>query len=685
MNLTGRKRTALRALVGLAILALAAHVAYGALGLGGPTLDAVMHDWVYTALILVSGGLCLARGLLVREERASWLLLGSGVSAWALGELYYTLFLADLEVPPYPSLSDALYLAFYPLSYLGLVLLVRGRVREFHRSQWVDGVVAALAMSAFGAALLVQPVLDSTGGTPLTVATDLAYPLGDMLMLALVMGMFAVAAWRPSRSWVLIGAALVGVAVADGIFLVQVATGDYADGTLLDSLWPGATLLLGAAACSKPRRDAPVRLEGWRMLVIPSVVSLAALGLLMAAQFTPVNRLATMLAAATLIAAIVRMALTFSENVRVMSRSQHHALTDALTGLGNRRRLMEDLEGELRALDPAQPRVLALFDLDGFKNYNDTFGHPAGDSLLARLGKNLDAAVAPYGRAYRLGGDEFCVIVREQPPGAAKIVEAAAAALSDKGDGFFVGASCGRVLLPMEADGAERALLIADQRLYGEKSARHASAATDQTRDVLLAALRERAPDLSEHVDGVAALARAVGRELGLGHEELDIIVRAAELHDVGKVAVPDSILQKAGSLDELEWDFVRQHTVVGDRILSAAPALAPVAKVVRASHERWDGRGYPDGVSGTDIPLGSRIVTVCDAYHAMTSDRAYRRGMAPDEALAEVRRCAGKQFDPRVVDAFCNVVQAGRHEPRTPGAADDLSSILEAPVGGAS
>ncbi|KKL13086.1 hypothetical protein LCGC14_2529270 [marine sediment metagenome] len=130
-------------------------------------------------------------------------------------------------------------------------------------------------------------------------------------------------------------------------------------------------------------------------------------------------------------------------------------------------------------------------------------------------------------------------------------------------------------------------------------------------------------------------------------------MVRAAELHDVGKMAIPDEILHKPGPLDDGEWGFVRQHTIVGGRILGAAPALLPVAKLVRSSHERYDGCGYPDAVAGEEIPLGARIVAVCDAFDAMTSDRPYRKSMSTAEALAELSSCAGSQFDPQVVEAF--------------------------------
>jgi HD-GYP domain-containing protein (c-di-GMP phosphodiesterase class II) len=168
--------------------------------------------------------------------------------------------------------------------------------------------------------------------------------------------------------------------------------------------------------------------------------------------------------------------------------------------------------------------------------------------------------------------------------------------------------------------------------------------------------LKEREPGLRDHLSEVAQLALALGERLGLSMQQLDELARAAELHDIGKIAVPEDILTKAGPLDEREWEFVRQHTLVGDRILSAAPTLSAVAKLVRASHENFDGSGYPDALARNDIPLGARIVSVCDAFHAMTSDRPYRRAMDAAGAIDELRRCAGQQFDPEVVEAFCQL-----------------------------
>ena len=217
------------------------------------------------------------------------------------------------------------------------------------------------------------------------------------------------------------------------------------------------------------------------------------------------------------------------------------------------------------------------------------------------------------------------------------------------------------MILPHEARDATLAMKIADQRMYAHKEDRRSSA-TRQTRDILLQVLQEREPDLGEHLKGVAQLAMGVGTRLSLLSEELDEVVRAAELHDVGKMAIPDEILHKPGPLTDAEWSFVRQHTIIGERILGAAPALLAVAKLVRASHEHWDGSGYPDGLAGEAIPLGARIVAVCDAFDAMTTSRPYRDAMSVEDALAEIRACAGTQFDPTVVEAFCEEIASLPH-----------------------
>jgi HD-GYP domain-containing protein (c-di-GMP phosphodiesterase class II) len=189
--------------------------------------------------------------------------------------------------------------------------------------------------------------------------------------------------------------------------------------------------------------------------------------------------------------------------------------------------------------------------------------------------------------------------------------------------------------------------------LAGLQEQQRASSVNEQLRDVILRVLAAQDGELYDHVNDVARLAAAVGHRLGLDGGDAADLVRAAELHDVGKVAIPDRILQKPGPLAPDEQQFMRRHTLIGENILSAASTLAGVGRLVRSSHERYDGTGYPDRLHHDEIPLASRIIFVCDAYDAMTSDRPYRKAMTQEDAVAELRRCANTQFDPAVIDAF--------------------------------
>jgi diguanylate cyclase (GGDEF)-like protein len=359
------------------------------------------------------------------------------------------------------------------------------------------------------------------------------------------------------------------------------------------------------------------------------------------------------------------VAWRLNEDVRLRMRetqAELHtaAMTDSLTGLPNRRQLMADLES---AMDN-EGAALALFDLDGFKAYNDTFGHLAGDALLTRLGHQLGEAAAETGAAYRLGGDEFCVLASGEKTAAT--MEAAAEALCERGGAFAISSSHGVVTLGEDVHKPEDALRVADQRMYEKKNGGRRSAG-DESKAVLIRALSERHPDLTEHSADVSRMAELVARELDVAEDQLEPIRHAAELHDVGKVGIPDAILNKPAALDEEEWAFMRRHTIIGERIIAGAPSLAQVSRLVRASHERWDGTGYPDGLKGAECPVGSRIIGVCDAFDAMVTDRPYAAGRSTTAALEELRRCSGGQFDPAVVEAFCTVIAeefAARPEP---------------------
>ncbi|MGE5408973.1 MAG: HD domain-containing phosphohydrolase, partial [Syntrophothermus sp.] len=582
--------------------------------------------------------------------------LGAGLLLWALGQTYYSAVLYYASPAPFPSPADALFLAFYPATYVGLVLLLRARLAHLDPLGWLDWLIGALAIAAVAAALIFPPVLEALGGDALGVSVNLAYPCADLVLLGLLSGALATSGLRANGALLLIGSALLLFAVGDVVYLS--AAGQSTAALRFASVaWPAAFLLIAAAAWLP--RGASAQLEGeapGHRIVGPIGFAAAAVALLALGNLTAIGGVAVGLSVACLAAVLARLAITFDHNRQMLRSSRREAVTDALTGLGNRRRLMRDLRA---ALEPARGQrdiVLVLLDLDGFKAYNDSFGHPAGDELLRRLGRRLADEFAADGSAYRLGGDEFCVLATIDLRDEAEICAAAAQALSQAGAAFEITASWGMAELPDEAATPADALRLADRRMYATKG-RRADSARSQTRGVLLSVLHEREPDLDRRLDGVASLAADLGRALRLDAEDLDVLVRAAELHDIGKIAIPDEVLHKRGPLTDSEWALMRRHTLIGERVLNAAPALRRVARIVRSTHERWDGGGYPDGLAGSEIPLGSRMILICDAFNAMTEGRAYRAPMSIEAAREALRAGAGTQFDPRLVDLFLDRV----------------------------
>jgi diguanylate cyclase (GGDEF)-like protein len=641
------------------LAAVAVEFAHGVFGVpSGGALARVIDDGFYNGVLAGAALVCVARAVLLREERLAWALIAFGLVAWSAADMYFTFVLSKLDEPPYPSISDVGWLVFYPACWVAVVLLTRRRVREFHASLWLDGIVAALGVAALTAALVLPPILAmSTQGETAAVIVNLAYPVGDVLLLALMIGALALTGWRPGRSLALVGVGLMVSAVADIVYLSAIAHGQPDGPAWSAPLWPAAALVTAFAAWQPAERARAVRLEGQRLLVLPFGAMVAALVLLFVDHFHRTSDVAAVLAFATLGVAGVRLCLTLSEHMRLLGTSRGEATTDQLTGLGNRRALTADLETVLDGVSAERPLLLMLFDLNGFKAYNDTFGHPAGDALLARLGTALSDAVAGWGTAYRMGGDEFCVLATAPPDRHRELATITRAALSERGEGFSITAALGTATLDVPGSDPADALRDADRDMYAEKNGRRASAGGQSTA-VLLRVLAERNPDLGEHVDGVAALAQEIALDLGMPDEQRTAVWQAAVLHDIGKAAVPDAILNKPGPLDEHEWRFMHRHTIIGERILQAAPALGAAAPLVRSSHERFDGSGYPDGLIGGDIPIGARIIAVCDAYDAMVSDRPYRRALSQADAIGELERCAGTQFDPVVVRAFIRTLE---------------------------
>jgi two-component system cell cycle response regulator len=630
-----------RAFVGVAAVGVAVH---GVCALAGST-STVVDDWLYCGLFYFAAASCAYRGRR-GDAGVAWTVAAVGVVVWGTAEVVFRLSTPNRHTMYSHATLTLLFVAF-TLAYATLGLLARERVRRFDPVLALDGVLTGLAAAAVGA-LLLFPAFGRGRVHPALPPQLLL--VGALIGLMFVITVLGMTGWRPGPAWALIVTAI-AVNVIGDVVLVQLAdAGTFHRGSAADTLFVSSALLLGLAAFY-PSRHATVPHDAARRLPAAILSAVAALGVLIAAAAHGARGLAAGLAAAALVVMIVRMSVA----LELLEHTRTQALADELTGLGNRRLLVSDLEHRLTPANERQPFMLALFDLDGFKRYNDTFGHPSGDALLVRLATRLAAAVAP-GTAYRMGGDEFCAILEGAGPAAQAALIRAEKALTEHGDAFSITSSSGVVACPAEARTVPAALRTADARMYVAKAARALDQA--QTRDAVLKMLYERDPALHEHMRAVAGLSVLVARRLGLDESTAQQIESAAELHDIGKIAVPDAILHKAGPLDANERRFMREYPIVGERILRAAPSLAPSAALVRSSHERWDGRGYPDGLRHDEAPIGARIIAVCDAYHAMRSAHPYRPARTMDQAVTELRRCAGTQFDPAVVQALCEELE---------------------------
>ena len=447
-------------------------------GLGGAWLARVDNDYLYDGILILAALNCFfcGRG---RADRTAWIWVGVAISAWAAGDIYYTAVLDGKAVIPFPSLSDAGYLLFYPPVYVGLVVLFHKEVRGIVRSLWLDGLIAALTTAALAASVvyaIVERSLNGSGETSAGVATNLAYPLGDMLVLGIVAGAVALSGWRVSAKWLIFGGGLLVFAVFDSIYLVEIAKNTYVGGTWLDLGWPAGMLLIAGAGTLPSRRVRAAQLDGLRLILVPALFGSIALVLEIVDHFQTLNTLGITLATLALAAVFVRMGMTFIDYLRLLEHTRHESKTDLLTGLWNRRALVGDLDETIEAETKS---VLMLFDLNGFKSYNDSFGHPAGDALLARLGERLQSGLPAGGRAYRLGGDEFCVLVRVDDSTMADVIAETTANLTEEGESFKITSSVGIVLLPEEATDTTEALKIVDRRMYRHKGGDGLSARRD--------------------------------------------------------------------------------------------------------------------------------------------------------------------------------------------------------------
>jgi len=362
-------------------------------------------------------------------------------------------------------------------------------------------------------------------------------------------------------------------------------------------------------------------------------------------------------------------------------RAMRLALTDPLTGLGNHRHFHDRLERELEdAFAQGYPLSLCLVDIDDFKRINDRFGHPGGDKVLAQMATNLRQG----GEAFRLGGDEFAVLLPGRDEEGARIAAEAIVGrigLADVEPAGTVTISAGIATMPAEQIGRDELVRRADSALYWAKEygknqvrvyrpdvveiaeLKRLAAGPDRAARLRAAASLAKAVDARDaytgsHSERVAELAGRIAIRLGVDAEQIELTRLAASLHDLGKLAIPEELLRKPGPLSASERLVLERHPQIGYRMLESL-GVDPVADWVLHHHERWDGSGYPDAIGGGEIPVGARIIFVADAYDAMTSDRVYRGRLSDDDAIAELARCSGTQFDPEVVAALADELGA--------------------------
>jgi len=435
---------------------------------------AFVDTWLVDVFEVTMALACLAGALRTSTGRASTLALGLGLLCWAIGDIIWS-FNPTSSV----SAADAFYLAMYPLACVALLLLVRSFIGRFQANVWLDGVIAGLGAAAVCAAFAFDTIVNSISGSTLSVAVNLAYPIGDLVLLALAVGALVVVPGTPARLLAFaIGCGI--MAVGDTVYLFQSSAGTYAVGTLVNVTWPIAIFAMSASVwlpAGNSHRSLAV--ERAPRLIIPAIATVACVVILMLGNVEHVGAVALGLATATLVAAAARLALALRELRGMSETRRREAVTDELTGLANRRHMHDELARAFHALRSGDVQYLALLliDLDHFKEVNDSFGHQTGDELLKQIGPRIRGVIRPTDLVARLGGDEFAVILtgadaRFATSVAQRITKALAEPIVVNTASLHVGGSIGVAVAPVHADTADELIRCADVAMYRAKGAK---------------------------------------------------------------------------------------------------------------------------------------------------------------------------------------------------------------------
>jgi diguanylate cyclase (GGDEF)-like protein len=455
--------------------------------------DSTWCGWLVDSFEALASALCIARGLTRRPGRWIAITLGLGSMAWALGDFAITIESLGGAEPAVPSAADLSYVFFYPLTWVAIVLAMRGEVRRLSTPSWLDGGVAGLGAAAVCAEFAFHTVLRHAGGDGLGVATNLIYPVGDLLLLALIVGGSAVLSGRRKMPWLLLAGGVAINVIGDTFALFGADEPSNLLGHTCDAMaWPASLLLIAMSVWLRPRPSNPLLLQKPGGFALPGMASLAGLVILVAGAVSHPNLIAVGLACATLVLVGVRLAVSVAGLRTLTEQRLHQSLTDELTGLGNRRYLFQVLDAffaEQSQLDVERRDLAFLFlDLNHFKEINDSFGHPAGDELLRQLGPRLTTALRACDALVRLGGDEFAVVLIDiDVDGAIAVANRIAESLMEPFDldvvRASVGASIGIAVAPHDANDSAGLLWCADVAMYRAKSAGAPYALYDQDLD----------------------------------------------------------------------------------------------------------------------------------------------------------------------------------------------------------
>ncbi|WP_238412141.1 diguanylate cyclase [Saccharothrix deserti] len=611
------------------------------------------------------------------DPRAPWTVLGVGQLIAALADTTFYASHYVLNETNYPSLADVFYLGHYPLVVVGLLMLIRQRRAARDLPSLLDAASLTVVAGLLSWVFVIGP--QTRLGTPMLVEmTSLAYPSMDLVLL-LVSLRLLFGGGRRDVSFMLLTFWLAATLAADTVYVLQRLSVSYAAGNFLDAVWLTGNLALGACALHPSMGriaqavDVPALRLSWPRLGFLSAGALIGPVMLVVQHAHGVRRDVPVIAAGC----AVLFALTATRLAGLIVDQRSLAITDSLTGLRSRRYFEARLADEVaRARRAGRPLGVVILDVDRFKSINDRFGHPAGDRVLVEVANRLRAVAGPDRVLARYGGEEFALIATgvdaENLHRLAERLRHGVAhhpiAVSGRRS-MTVTLSAGTAAFAPHYGTASALVSAADRALYlakdlgRDRAVAGGTSLTEHREDVAVDYLNQVADlvDLRVASPGrslaIAEWARTVAEHLKRDPGEIRTAHRAGRLLDVGMIVLPDDLLTESGPLTDQQWHLLQEHPDSGARMVRVLPDHGEVAEVIRQHHERWDGAGYPAGLTRENIRIEARILSVCDAWAAMRADRPHRRALTHEQAVRELRSGRGARFDPALVDAFLTLL----------------------------